>query len=187
LPDPPLGPALVVMCAQRGWWLSGDTHALESMIGRTCGYSDGRVLLHDEARGESCGRVRRGASSCGSTGAICRTGRSRGMTGSFSKPRGRSSSSRRRATSACADRCATGTEPVRSSSSARSSLVAMIRNRSFMGRREPTYCRGGAMYVHFRMRNIATPRLSCLHTPTRCGFTSGSMLPLTQASLRGSP
>lgn len=52
LPDPPLGPALIVMCAQRDWPLSGYTHALEPMIGRTCGYPDGRVLLHDDVRGE---------------------------------------------------------------------------------------------------------------------------------------
>jgi len=45
-------PALVVMSAQRGWWLSGDTHAIETMIGSTTGYPDGRVLLHDDAHGE---------------------------------------------------------------------------------------------------------------------------------------
>lgn len=52
LPVPPARPALVVMSAQRGWWLSGDTYALETMIGSPSGYGGGRVLLHDDAYGE---------------------------------------------------------------------------------------------------------------------------------------
>jgi len=52
LPVTTARPALVVMSAQRGWWLSGDTQALETMIGSTIGYDGGRVLLHDDARGE---------------------------------------------------------------------------------------------------------------------------------------
>jgi len=51
LPVPAARPALVVMCAQR-WPLSGETHVLETMIGSTLGYPDGRVLLHDDAYGE---------------------------------------------------------------------------------------------------------------------------------------
>src|SRR6185503_15412740 len=51
LPDPPLGAALVVICAQRGWWLSADTDVVETLIGSTTGYGDGRVLLHDDERG----------------------------------------------------------------------------------------------------------------------------------------
>ena len=51
LPDPPVGPALIVMVAQRGWPLYGDTHVLETLIG-TSGYPDRRVLLHDQARGQ---------------------------------------------------------------------------------------------------------------------------------------
>lgn len=52
LPVPAARPALVVISAQRGWWLSGDSHALETMIGSTSGYGSGRVLLHDDAHGE---------------------------------------------------------------------------------------------------------------------------------------
>jgi hypothetical protein len=51
LPDPALGPALVVIGAQRDWPLSGDTYVLESFIGSTCGYPDHRVLLHEDAYG----------------------------------------------------------------------------------------------------------------------------------------
>lgn len=52
LPVPAARPALVVISAQRGWWLSGDTHVIETMIGSTNGYGGGRVLLHDDAHGE---------------------------------------------------------------------------------------------------------------------------------------
>lgn len=51
LPDPPLGPALIVVVAQRAWPLCGDTYVLEKMIGSTSGCEDRRVLLHDDARG----------------------------------------------------------------------------------------------------------------------------------------
>jgi hypothetical protein len=51
LPDPPLGCALVVVTAQRGFWLAAETHVLEHLIGSTSGYPDERVLLHDDAHG----------------------------------------------------------------------------------------------------------------------------------------
>lgn len=51
LPDPPLGPALIIVAAQRSWPLYADTHVLEGLIGSTDGYDDGRVLLHAERRG----------------------------------------------------------------------------------------------------------------------------------------
>ena len=51
LPDPPLGPALIVVVAQRGWPLYGDTHVIEKLIGSTSGYPDRRVFLHDQAHG----------------------------------------------------------------------------------------------------------------------------------------
>jgi len=51
LPDPPLGAALVVICAQRGWSLSADADVVETLIGSTTGYGDGRVLLHEDERG----------------------------------------------------------------------------------------------------------------------------------------
>lgn len=52
LPDPALGPALVVVTAQRGWWLSGDTRVLESLIGSTSCDRQRRVFLHADAQGE---------------------------------------------------------------------------------------------------------------------------------------
>jgi hypothetical protein len=55
LPDPPLGPALIVVVARRDWPLYGDTHVLENLIGSTSGYEDRRVLLHDQAHGELAG------------------------------------------------------------------------------------------------------------------------------------
>lgn len=51
LPDPPLGPALVVICAQRGWWLSADIDVLEPLLGSTGTYPNGETLLHDNRRG----------------------------------------------------------------------------------------------------------------------------------------
>lgn len=51
LPDPALGPALVVVCAQRGWWLSEYPEVLEPLIG-TPVYLDGCEILHEEAYGE---------------------------------------------------------------------------------------------------------------------------------------
>lgn len=51
LPDPPLGAALVVICAQRSWWLSADVDVVETLIGSTSGYGNERVLLHDDERG----------------------------------------------------------------------------------------------------------------------------------------
>jgi len=52
MPDPALGPALVVICAQRDWSLSSDTDVLEQMIGSTAQYPSGQVLLHEDAFGE---------------------------------------------------------------------------------------------------------------------------------------
>jgi hypothetical protein len=51
LPDPPLGPALAVICAQRSWWLSESPEVLEPLIG-TPVYEDGCEVLHDDACGE---------------------------------------------------------------------------------------------------------------------------------------
>lgn len=52
LPDPAVGPSLIVLAAQRGWPLSGDIDAVEHLIGSTCQYEDGQLLLHDSNFGE---------------------------------------------------------------------------------------------------------------------------------------
>lgn len=51
LPSPGTRPALIVMCAQRGWWLSADIDVLEEFIGNTIAYGEGPVLLHESDRG----------------------------------------------------------------------------------------------------------------------------------------
>jgi hypothetical protein len=51
LPNPPLGPALIVVVPQRGWPLYGEPKAIEELIGQTSGYPDRRVLLHEAAFG----------------------------------------------------------------------------------------------------------------------------------------
>lgn len=52
LPVPAMGPALIVMLAQRDWPLSANIDVIESFIGSTTGYPDGTVLLHDHELGE---------------------------------------------------------------------------------------------------------------------------------------
>lgn len=47
-------PALIVVCAQRDWWLSADVEVVDTFIGSTSCYSDGTVLLFDDSYGELC-------------------------------------------------------------------------------------------------------------------------------------
>ncbi len=52
LPLPAVRPSLIVMSAQRDFWLSADIDVIEEFIGRTTQYPDDTVLLHDTERGE---------------------------------------------------------------------------------------------------------------------------------------
>lgn len=52
LPIPATRPSLIVICAQRDFWLSADVDVIEDFIGRTNQYPDDTVLLHDGDRGE---------------------------------------------------------------------------------------------------------------------------------------
>ncbi len=52
LPLPAMRPSLIVMSAQRGYWLSADIGAIEAFVGGTTQYPDDTVLLHDDSRGE---------------------------------------------------------------------------------------------------------------------------------------
>ncbi|HEY1548696.1 MAG TPA: hypothetical protein VGG28_12795 [Kofleriaceae bacterium] len=51
LPDPPAGPALIVVAPQRNWPLYGEPSAIEKLIGHTTGYPDRRVLRHETSYG----------------------------------------------------------------------------------------------------------------------------------------
>lgn len=51
LPDPAPGPSLIVVGGQRGWVLSGDIDVLEVLLGPTCLYPDGSLLLHADELG----------------------------------------------------------------------------------------------------------------------------------------